>query len=110
MIHGDHGSRLTQVDPQIFTIGRYTNDDLIAGFSTFFAVRPIDGKGRYVDEAQPITPLIEEFTKGGFKSAPNVDAARVKGVILDDHKWRPRVRVPMADGWVTPAMENAPAP
>jgi hypothetical protein len=99
IIHGDHGSRITQIDPQLGSIGRFKDSDLIAAFSTFFAVRTANGEGGYVNDAQPITPLVHDFARRGFKSPPQVDPAAVRGVILDDSEWRPRVRVPMAKDW-----------
>jgi hypothetical protein len=107
IIHGDHGSRITRIDPRVDTVGRFGDDDLIAGFSTFFAIQLPDGKGGYVDNAQPIAPLVRDFSKRNFKTLPGVDPTAVRGVYLDDASWRPGMRVPMPESWVNPPRLDA---
>lgn len=108
VIHGDHGSRITRIDPMHATIGRYGDADLIAGFSTFFAVHAPGGRGGYVGQPQPVTPLVRDFARRGFKTNPVADPAAVKGVYLDDHNWQPRERVPLPDSWMNPASPDRP--
>jgi hypothetical protein len=106
IIHGDHGSRITRIDPKVGSVGRYGDADLIAAFSTFFAVRTANGEGGTVDGAQPITPLVRDFARRGFSSPPQLDPAAVRGVYLDDKKWQPSVRVPMVEEWIKPPSSN----
>lgn len=101
IIHGDHGSRITRIDPEHGTIGKYNDADLIAGFSTFFAVRPIGGhNGGYVGQAQPISSLLHDFAKRRFRSVPTIDPAAVRGVYLADDQRRPRGLVPLPASWL----------
>lgn len=104
IIHGDHGSRITRIDPEHETIGKYNDEDLIAGFSTFFAVRPIDGhNGGYVGQPQPISSLLKDFAKRGFRSVPIAEPRAVRGVYLADGEQRPKGRVPLPPSWVNPS-------
>lgn len=100
IVHGDHGSRITRVDPRPDTMGAYGDRDLIAGYSTLFAVRaPSIGPGV---EAAPIAAphLLEALARNGFRS---LEGARWDGresrIVLDDRQWRPRRQTVLPASW-----------
>jgi hypothetical protein len=100
VIHGDHGSRITRIDPQASSVGKYSDADMIAAFSTIFAVQTPAGAGTIVEDPQPVAALFEEFARGNFATVPNLPAKRDHFVFLDDHNWRPKIRVRMADALI----------
>ena len=63
IVHGDHGSRLTTVDPRADTLGRFGAADMIAGFSTLFAVRAPQVAAGYDRRPLPIGVLLREFVE-----------------------------------------------
>jgi hypothetical protein len=100
VVHGDHGSRITEVEPVANKAGRFSDRDLIAGFSTLFAVR-----GRAIaagiDGAPAAVPdLLGSLARSDFGST---DIPRSAGtprmVMLDDNAWRPRRQVPLPAAW-----------
>jgi hypothetical protein len=100
IVHGDHGSRISDVEPLAHSVGRFGDRDLVAGFSTLFAVRaPALAAG--VDGASVAVPdLLAALARSHFTST---DAARpARGphqVVLDDNDWRPRRQVALPAAW-----------
>ena len=61
ILHGDHGSHISELHPQVANLKTFTKQDYRATFSTLFAVK-YPGSSFFVDErALPITYLLEEF-------------------------------------------------
>ena len=100
IIHGDHGSRLTTVDPTEDSRGYFSDDDMIAAFSTLFAVRGPGVQAGYFTEPSPIPSLLHAFDESGFRQAPRPAASKIHEVTLDDSNWTARSKAPLPDAWV----------
>ena len=100
VIHGDHGSRITRVEPRADNAGRIRDQDLVAGFSTLFAVRAPRIAAGIDRTPAPAPALLGSLARSGFAS---VGAARVApgahSVMLDDAAWQPRRRVALPRAW-----------
>lgn len=99
IIHGDHGSRIVQVKPYAFNFGRISDADMIAGFSTLFAVRAPGVAAAYSNERLPLVPLFRDFAASGFRSAPHPTPPGKHTVFLADKDWKPVRRVPLPASW-----------
>jgi hypothetical protein len=101
IIHGDHGSRITDIDARIENEGRFTDQDLITGYSTLFAVRaPGLGSG-YDARRQPIARLIEALAGSQFRSADvQLEPGFEHEVSLEDSDWKPVRRQPLPAWWI----------
>lgn len=99
IIHGDHGSRITRRDPNQVNMGKFSDSDLIAGFSTLFAVRAPGVGSAYFADAQPAADLLRDFVASDFSTAPRPVAARVRGVRLDGGQLKLSPRVPLPAEW-----------
>lgn len=101
IVHGDHGSRITGLDPREDTVGRYSDRDLIAGFSTLFAVRAPEIEPGFEPEPAPVPDLLRAFASSGFRTLdPPPVGAGGHQVVLDDHRWVPRRRVALPETWL----------
>lgn len=58
IIHGDHGSRLWLARPHPDNKTRVGRQDLVDGFSTFFAVKHIGKAGEYYSSIRPLEELL----------------------------------------------------
>jgi len=99
IIHGDHGSRINKVEPTTENIGKFDNQDLIAGFSTILAVRANGIDGGYEENPVAVSQIISALSKSKFKTVPSATEYRQPPVILDDRNWTPRTEVPMPKKW-----------
>lgn len=95
ILHGDHGSRITTTDPKANNAGRYTKEDLIAGYSTLFAVRGPGITPGYREYPAAAAGLLRDITRHGFKVPPDPTPAAKPTVVVDDRDWRPKQRVPL---------------
>jgi hypothetical protein len=98
VIHGDHGSRISSRDPLAADIGKFTDRDLVAGFSTLFAVRLPSRDGRVVAAPAPAPALLQSLAAGGFRSIGLI-ARNKHEVVLDDAAWQPRRKHPLPSSW-----------
>ena len=100
LIHGDHGSRITAVEPLAGNAGRIGERDMIAGFSTLFAVRLPGTAPAYREEPVPVAGMLAHLARSGFSSLPPPGAAPpVPTVVLDDASWVPRRAAPLPASW-----------
>jgi hypothetical protein len=102
IIHGDHGSRITLADPTEANLGVYGDADIIAGFSTLFAVRAPGVEPAYRVERQPVAALLRESAERRFRSAPQPNPPLVHTVYLDDGNWKPIRRIRLPASWLDP--------
>ena len=100
IVHGDHGSRLTSVDPSEENRGRFGAEDMIAGYSTLFAVRGAGVQAGYFDEPNPIPTLLRDFTASDFRQAPHPVPPNIHEVTLDDKNWKPKGKAPLPVAWL----------
>ena len=80
-----------------------TDDDLIAGYSTLFAVRA-PGLGSGVDRRPTAAPeLLQALARSAFTSAETPRRpGRTRTVMLEDPDWVPTLAVPLPDDWQDP--------
>lgn len=98
IIHGDHGSRISDFEPLAENIARIDDDDLVAGYSTLFAVRAPGIQPGYDPRHYRLVDLLHELATSGFRntgSHPSADPV----VVLVDKKMIPRRRVPLPKAW-----------
>ena len=82
IIHGDHGSRITEIEPTEANLGKFSDRDLIATYSTFFAVRPARPQPGYSSNRLPISLLLKDFAASGFSSPPSATALTTSDCLL----------------------------
>ena len=102
IVHGDHGSRITQQDPIVENVGRFDERDLINGYSTLFAVRGADIEPGYEATRLPVAQLLSALARSSFSSA-TVDLAPgfAPSVMLEDRKWKPIRRHELPTSWTS---------
>lgn len=106
IIHGDHGSRLTEVDPVVANIGSFSDDDMVATFSTLFAIRVPGVRASYSPERAPVPQLLKEFAASDFRQPPAIPVRSNPSVFLDDEDWKPVRRVPLPGSWANGVSPN----
>lgn len=106
VIHGDHGSRIANIDANEFNFGRFGDTELIATFSTLFAIRGPGIQPGYLTERQPVSSLLRDFASTEFRSAPEPRIENIRGLFLDDLDWRVRRQIPMPQSWRGPPRPN----
>ena len=106
IIHGDHGSRITKLDPNIRNAGRYSDADMIAGFSTLFAVRAPGVAPAYYRGRAPVASLLRDFALGDFRNAPSPSPDARPTVFLENRALKPVRAVALPAAWVRAAGEQ----
>jgi hypothetical protein len=102
IIHGDHGSRLSESDPGERNLGKFGGRDLIAGFSTLFAVRAPGIKPAYSRDRARVAELLRDFTAKDFRSVPLDSSPQPDRVYLDNRRWKPTRQVALPADWPNP--------
>jgi hypothetical protein len=74
IIQGDHGSRITLVDPTTAASGTQSDADYLDAFSTLFAVRSASIEPGYDLRMSPITCLLRTLAQNDFRSTDGIDA------------------------------------
>lgn len=97
IVHGDHGSRITKIDPTIENLGKFDSEDLIAGFSTLFAIRAPGITPGYDDRVVAVPYLLKNLAQSKFTIIPR--QSKPPQVILNDSGWIPRRRVALPMSW-----------
>lgn len=91
IVHGDHGSRITRVDPKVDTINNVSWDDMIVSYSALFSIRMPASEGRYEPRVAAISGLLKQFVGNDLRSPPSV-SRQIPGtnqIYLEDREWRP---------------------
>jgi hypothetical protein len=98
IVHGDHGSRITALDPEEVHRNRISPADLMAGYSSLFAVRsPTISVG--IDRVPQSSPLLlKRLAETGFRSVDGLPPGDNQ-VFLDGHYWRVGGMVSIARAW-----------
>jgi hypothetical protein len=100
IVNGDHGSRITGIDPAAHMLGRFSDADLIASFSALYAVRAPGTPAGYDRRALPLGLLLKEFVQSGFRNArPVVPDDFQPSVVLETAEWKPAKRHPLPVNW-----------
>lgn len=100
IVHGDHGSRITDADPELEQLGRISIRDFTAGFSTLFAVRASGVAPGYEKTKRPVAGLLAALARSDFRETERSVAEEGEGsVFLEDRNWVPREQVPLPAGF-----------
>ena len=83
VVHGDHGSRIGDVEPMAENIGKAGDDALVAGFSTLFAVRAPGIPAGYDSRHYLVEDLVEELAKSDWSRTGSNPVARPSVNIID---------------------------
>jgi hypothetical protein len=100
IVHGDHGSRITDAEPFANRAQVITDQQKIADFSALFVARGPGLAPGYDDARLSNAAILENLARSNFTTghAPLRSGAH-NFVILADHRNVPRVRVPLPAGW-----------
>ncbi|RYY25577.1 MAG: hypothetical protein EOP62_13220 [Sphingomonadales bacterium] len=99
VIQGDHGSRILSFNPTLEARKQQTKADLIASYSTLFAIHLPGGEASVSTEAKPVSELLREFRVSGFASLPTKTARTRPKVWLPDINYLPVVAADMPPDW-----------
>jgi hypothetical protein len=73
IVQGDHGSRITMLDPTTRARGTHAVSDYADAFSTMFAVRANGIEAGYDVRMSPITCLLRTLTNADFRSTDGLE-------------------------------------
>jgi hypothetical protein len=101
IVHGDHGSRITNEDPSKENLGTFSDADMVAGFSTLFAVKGPGIDAGYSPAPAPVAVLLRQWAEHEFRllPAPEVTAGAAQ-VYLDNLNWQPTQRHALPQRWL----------
>ena len=99
LVHGDHGSRITNVDPTVENLGDFAESDLLSGYSTLFAIRAPGIAPGYDSARLPVASLLAALADSGFNAIPAGGQDGASTVVLEDQAWRPARRHPLPATW-----------
>jgi arylsulfatase A-like enzyme len=100
IVHGDHGSRITRWDPNKENLGRFDDEDMVAGFSTLFALRGPGLQPGYDAHPAPVALLLRQWVEGDFRTQPVPEDCGTAEVYLTDWNWVPWRRHPLPRRWI----------
>lgn len=99
IVHGDHGSRLANVYPLEGNLSRLRARDLLAGFSTLFAVRGPGLEPGYDERPFRVADLLHELTASGFASVGEWPQSRPEVFLAPRQELPPRRRIRLPASW-----------
>ena len=100
IIHGDHGSRITQYDPTSEALGQFTDEDVIASYSTLFAVRAEGIEDGIEHSRVPAAEILKSLATSEFASASvTLPADFVHSVMLGYRSSEPAHSYPLPEAW-----------
>ncbi|HTK28965.1 MAG TPA: sulfatase-like hydrolase/transferase [Vicinamibacterales bacterium] len=82
IVQGDHGSRISLVDPTTVASAAPAPSDYADMFSTLFAVRAPSIAPAYDRRLTPITCLLRSLTEGEFRSVSGVDRCSAPNLVF----------------------------
>lgn len=99
IVHGDHGSRLTNAKPIADQAKFMTDEEKVANFSAFFAVRAPAIQGGKDTSPLALSTLVKGLAKSHFAAAPERGPGGRAQVNLDDEGFVPREKIFLPEGW-----------
>ncbi|HEY1386678.1 MAG TPA: hypothetical protein VGF43_23845 [Dongiaceae bacterium] len=98
IIHGDHGSRITHVDPTIEHDGEFSGRDLVDGHAAFFAVSAPGIEPGYETGRYSLRLILTALVESRFRTAvPTLPADFVPTIQIEDIDKTPIVERPVGD-------------
>jgi sulfatase-like protein len=108
IVQGDHGSRISLVDPTTVAKVEPSASDYADMFSTLFAVRsPSIGHG-YDTRVTPITCLLRSLVESDFKSVSSADSCSTPNTVFFMGSETPQPR-PLLDFWTAAGTKHSDA-
>ncbi len=103
IVHGDHGSRIVKNELLAETQEHITDSDMIAGYSTLFAVRANGIAAGYDMRRVPAAKLLTALAQSQFRSVKiDLEPGFVPSVVLASGNWRPVSRRALPASWAKP--------
>ncbi len=102
IVQGDHGSRISLVDPSTKAQANLVPSDYADAFSTLFAVRSPTIERGYDERLAPITCILRALAESDFQSTSGVDSCSSPNIVFFLGTETPQQR-PFVDFWTTPA-------
>jgi hypothetical protein len=90
IIQGDHGSRISLVDPVTVAASQLAASDYADHFSTLFAVRSPHLEPAYDTTRTPITCLLRTLVEHDFQSLTGLDGCSAPNVVFLQDSTKPR--------------------
>jgi hypothetical protein len=100
IVHGDHGSRIARWVPNTENLGKFDDEDMVAGFSTLFALRGPGLQPGYDAHPASVALLLRQWVEGDFRTQPVPKNHGTAQVFLGDWTRMPRQRHPLPRRWI----------
>jgi hypothetical protein len=98
ILHGDHGSRIMDVEPNIKNMGKFTEDDLVNGHGAFFAVAGNDIEPGYDRARYPLQMLLAALVDAKFQTLAVERPDDFKpSLAIEDSHWNTKRSLPVGD-------------
>lgn len=98
VIHGDHGSRIMHVEPTVERAGKYSDRDLVDGYSAFFAVSAPGIEPGYDTGRYPLRLLLGALTRSSFREiAPRLPTGFVPTIAIENRRRNPTAELPVEE-------------
>ncbi len=98
IVQGDHGSRISLVDPTSKANVKLAASDYADAFSTLFAVRAPAIERGYDERLTPITCILRSLAESDFRSTSGVDGCSSPNIVFFMGTDTPQPR-PLVDFW-----------
>jgi hypothetical protein len=108
IVQGDHGSRISLVDPTTVAPVAPAASDYADMFSTLFAVRSPSIEHGYDTRVTPITCLLRSLAQSDFQSLSSVDSCSSPNVVFFMGSETPQRR-PLVDFWTAAGTKHLAA-
>ena len=108
IVQGDHGSRISLVDPTTVAHVAPAPSDYADMFSTLFAVRSPSIEHGYDTRLTPITCLLRSLTQNDFRSLSGVDSCSTPNIVFFLGSETPQPR-PLVDFWTAAGTKHLAA-
>ena len=108
IVQGDHGSRISLVDPTTVARVEPSASDYADMFSTLFAVRSPSIEHGYDTRVTPITCLLRSLVQSDFKSVSSTDSCSTPNIVFFMGSETPQPR-PLIDFWTAAGTKHSHA-
>jgi hypothetical protein len=103
VVHGDHGSRIVDVGVRVENSDLFSDEDVIASYSTLFAVRAPELDAGYDRRRIPIHTLLSSFLKSGLTTIEGpMDGDQRHWIVMEDEGWNSVGKRELPESWTGP--------